>query len=206
MINNNILESETENRIKEAAKEIFHRRGFDGARMQDIADEARINKAMLHYYFRSKDHLFEAVFKEAAMKLFPVIISIIESDLDVDEKIKRLIHNYIDFISANPYVPGFVLHELTQNPERMKQFVANNVFMRPQKFFAQIQDGVDSGKFIPIEPLQLMVTIVASCIFPFVAKPMLHTLFGLDQDGFGAFIEQRKEQMTQFILNGLYKK
>ena len=206
MINNNILESETENRIKEAAKEIFHRRGFDGARMQDIADEAQINKAMLHYYFRSKDLLFEAVFKEAVMKLFPVVISIIESDLDVDEKIKKLIHNYIDFISANPYVPGFVLHELTQNPERMKHFVANNVSMRPQKFFAQIQDGVDSGKFIPIEPLQLMVTIVASCIFPFVAKPMLHTLFGLDQDGFGAFIEQRKEQMTQFILNGLYKK
>ena len=206
MINNNILESETENRIKEAAKEIFHRRGFDGARMQDIADEAQINKAMLHYYFRSKDLLFEAVFKEAVMKLFPVVISIIESDLDVDEKIKKLIHNYIDFISANPYVPGFVLHELTQNPEKMKQFVANNVSMWPQKFFMQIREGVDSGKFIPIEPLQLMVTIVASCIFPFVAKPMLHTLFGLDQDGFGAFIEQRKEQMTQFILNGLYKK
>jgi hypothetical protein len=134
------------------------------------------------------------------------VISIIESDLEVEEKIKKLIHNYIDFISANPYVPGFVLHELTQNPERMKQFVANNVLIRPQKFFAQIQEGVDSGKYIPISPLQLMVTVVASCIFPFVAKPMLHALFGLDQDGFAGFIEQRKEQMTQFILNGLYKK
>lgn len=206
MINNSVLVTETENKIKEAARKIFHRRGFDGARMQEIADEAQINKAMLHYYFRSKDKLFEAVFKEAAMKLFPVIILIIESDLDVDEKIKKLIHNYIDFISANPFVPGFVLHELTQNPERMKQFVASNVFMRPQKFFSQIQEGVDSGKYIPIAPLQLMVTIVASCIFPFVAKPMLHTLFGLDQDDFAGFIEQRKEQMTQFILNGLYKK
>ncbi|MBL7994734.1 TetR/AcrR family transcriptional regulator [bacterium] len=206
MINNSVLETEAENKIKEAARKIFHRRGFDGARMQEIADEAQINKAMLHYYFRSKDKLFEAVFKEAAMKLFPVVILIIESDLDVDEKIKKLIHNYIDFIIDNPYVPGFVLHELTQNPERMKHFVASNVLMRPQKFFSQIQEGIDSGKYIPIAPLQLMVTIVASCIFPFVAKPMLHTLFGLDQDDFGEFIEQRKEQMTQFILNGLYKK
>lgn len=205
MINND-LDSKTEDKIIEAARKIFHRRGFDGARMQEIADEAEINKAMLHYYFRSKDHLFEAVFKEAALKLFPVVISIIESDLDVDEKIKRLIHNYIDFISANPYVPGFVLHELTQNPERMKQFVAHKVLIRPQKFFAQIQQGVDSGKYIPIAPLQLMVTIVSSCIFPFIAKPMLHAVFGLDQDGFDKFIEHRKEQMTQFILNGLYKK
>lgn len=203
---NKILESDTESNIKAAAMKIFQWRGYDGARMQEIADEAKINKAMLHYYFRSKDHLFEAIFQDAAMKLFPVITSIIESDLELDEKIKKLVHNYIDFISANPHVPGFVLHELTQNPERMKQFVANNVLIRPQKFFAQIQKGVAEGKYIPISPLQLMVTIVASCIFPFVAKPMLHTLFGLDQEGFNAFIEQRKEQMTLFILNGLYKK
>lgn len=203
---NKILESETENNIKEAARKIFQTRGYDGARMQEIADEAKINKAMLHYYFRSKDHLFESIFHDAAMTLFPLITSIIESDLALDEKIKKLIHNYIDFISANPHVPGFVLHELTQNPERMKQFVANNVLIRPQKFFAQIQKGIAEGKYIPISPLQLMVTIVASCIFPFVAKPMLHSLFGLDQEGFNAFIEQRKEQMTLFILNGLYKK
>lgn len=203
---NKVLESETENNIKEAARKIFQRRGYDGARMQDIADEAKINKAMLHYYFRSKDHLFESVFQDAAMKLFPVITTIIESDMELEEKIKKLIHNYIDFIIANPHVPGFVLHELTQNPDRMKQFVASNVLIRPQKFFAQIQDGVAAGKYIPISPLQLMVTIVASCIFPFVAKPMLHTLFGLDQDAFDAFVEQRKEQMTLFILNGLYKK
>ena len=161
---------------------------------------------MLHYYFRSKDQLFEAIFQDAAMRLFPVITSIIESDLELDEKIKKLVHNYIDFISANPHVPGFVLHELTQNPERMKQFVASNVLIRPEKFFAQIQEGIANGKYILISPLQLMVTIVASCIFPFVAKPMLHTLFGLDQEAFHTFIEQRKEQLTLFILNGLYKK
>lgn len=203
---NKILESDTEANIKEAARKIFQIRGFDGARMQEIADEAKINKAMLHYYFRSKDQLFEAIFQDAAMRLFPVITSIIESDLELDEKIKKLVHNYIDFISANPHVPGFVLHELTQNPERMKQFVASNVLIRPEKFFAQIQEGIANGKYILISPLQLMVTIVASCIFPFVAKPMLHTLFGLDQEAFHTFIEQRKEQLTLFILNGLYKK
>jgi AcrR family transcriptional regulator len=206
MINNNTLESETENKIKEAARKIFHRRGFDGARMQEIADEAQINKAMLHYYFRSKDLLFEAVFREAAMKILPLVGSIIESDLTLEEKIKKLIHNYIDLIKTNPYIPGFVLHELTQNPERIKLFIANNALLRPQKFFTQIQDGIDARKYIPIAPLQLMVTIVSACIFPFIAKPMLHAVFGLDQDGFEEFIEQRKEQMTQFILNGLYKK
>jgi len=196
---------EAEKKIIEAARHIFHTRGFDGARMQEIADEAKINKAMLHYYFRSKDALFEAVFKEAAMKIFPVIIAHLESDLPLEEKIKAFVHNYIEFIKANPFMPGFVIHEITQNPARFEKMLSGRM-IRPEKIIKQIQEGIDAGKYIPIAPGQLVVSVIAMCVFPFVAKPMVKFALNMGEQQFNEFIDQRKAQITEFILNGIRKK
>ncbi len=111
------IEKSTEEKILAAAKKVFIAKGMAGARMQDIADEAGINKALLHYYFRSKEKLFEMIFMEAAQKLFPKINFIFESDVSLFEKIENFCEEYITIMSENPYLPLFVLNEISRDPE-----------------------------------------------------------------------------------------
>ncbi|NUM79381.1 TetR/AcrR family transcriptional regulator [bacterium] len=197
----------SEEKIIEAARNVFHRKGFDGARMQEIADEAGINKAMLHYYFRSKDQLFEAVFKEALGRIFPMLLSILMSDEPIEENLKKFIPAYIDTIKKHPYLPGFVLHEMTRNPERLTNMVRSvGVASAPPKILQQLQKGMDEGRYIAIAPEQILVSVLAACIFPFVAKPMVKVALGMDDEKFDQFINQRKEQLPEFLLNGIKKK
>src|SRR5687767_15639661 len=89
-------ERETREKILDAAHAVFVRRGTAGARTQEIADEAGVNKALLHYYFRTKERLAEAVFERAARQLFPPLLSTLTSDLSIEEKVERVIQHYID--------------------------------------------------------------------------------------------------------------
>ncbi|PIV16230.1 MAG: TetR/AcrR family transcriptional regulator, partial [Flavobacteriales bacterium CG03_land_8_20_14_0_80_35_15] len=113
-----------ENNILNAAKEIFEKKGMAAARMQEIADEAGINKAMLHYYYRSKQLLFEAVFKSAFSLLAPQLNEIINADTSIFEKIKNFSSNYISFVIKHPYLPNFIIQELNRNPDFVKKLVA----------------------------------------------------------------------------------
>ncbi|HMV26911.1 TetR/AcrR family transcriptional regulator [bacterium] len=193
-----------ENKIIKAARSIFHRRGFDGARMQEIADEAGINKALLHYYYRSKDRLFQAVFEEAISRFFPLVLHMINSEAPLEQKIEKLIHTYIDFIKNNRFIPGFVLHEMTTNPERMRRiFEERGIVPKLDVIKRQIREGIEDGRYIPIEPEQLLLSILSQCVFPFVAKPMVEFFFSMDEKQFNEFIERRKAQVTMLVLNGL---
>lgn len=107
---------DTEKKILEAAKEVFQQKGMDGARMQEIANAAGINKAMLHYYFRSKQLLFEAVFKNAFSLLSPQLNKVLNDDSSIEEKVKSFTHNYISFMKKHPYLPNFIIQESNRNP------------------------------------------------------------------------------------------
>ena len=195
----------TEQRIVDAARSVFVERGFAAARMKEIAGKAGLNQALLHYYFKNKDLLFERVFQDAVRTFFPLIISILESDKGIEEKMTDLVHTYVDFLKANPHVPGFLIHEVTQNPNRLTKFLRTEALPVPVKLIRQYQDGVAAGKYIPIDPIQLIVSVIAMCVFPFVARPMIQTVFGLDNGAFESFIENRKDQVTHFIINGMYR-
>ena len=118
----------TESSILDAAKRIFQNKGMDGARMQEIADEANINKAMLHYYFRSKELLFEAVFTNAFALLAPQLNAILNDDSSIEEKIKKFTFNYISFIIKHPYLPNFIIQELNRNPDFILKLYKTNGF------------------------------------------------------------------------------
>jgi len=111
------IQKDTEERILESAEDVFTNKGLSGARMQEIADKAKINKSLLHYYYRSKEKLFRAVFKKAFVKLAPKSILILTSDIPLFEKIEKFSSAYIDIIIKNPSIPLFVLRELNRNPE-----------------------------------------------------------------------------------------
>ena len=107
----------TEEKILEAAKQVFQIKGLAGARMQEIADVAGINKALLHYYFRTKEKLFTVIFRFALKELQPQVIGILNSDLSLEDKIRAFVEKYLNIIKKNPSLPQFVINQLNQNPD-----------------------------------------------------------------------------------------
>ena len=195
----------TEQTILEAARQQFHQKGFAGARMQEIADKAEINKAMLHYYYRSKQQLFEAVFQEDYQSLVPIIIQVLNGEKPLFQKIREFADQYISFIQNHPYLPGFIMNELSQNPDRIVNMTVNKQFFHLDNFFQEIRSEADQGNIRPIDPKQLMVHLVSLCIFPFVGKPMLKTVLQMDEPGFQEFIETRKTEVPEFVISSIQK-
>ena len=200
----------TEARILEAARAVFIRRGTFGARMQEIAKEAGVNQALLHYYFRSKERLGAAVFQQFASRMFPAVVQILGSDMPLAEKVDRVVALYLDNLSANPFLPGYLLSELHHQPERVQQLLAAagaspGQMMRPVvgTLAAQIHAEVKAGRMRPIAPEQFAANLFSLCVFPFAARPMLGIVFGMDDAGFTRFIEERRQHLPQFIHAGL---
>lgn len=193
----------TEERIFQAARDVFYRQGYDGTRMQEIARRAGINQSMLHYYFRTKEKLFDAVFEVAAGEALGKVFVVLEAEIPLHEKIERFVHAYIDLITENPHIPAFVLQELRRNPDRLKKVIAERAKGRLGLLQRQIAEASDSGQIRPIGPAHLVANMVALSVFPFIARPMLQTALGFDTDGYDAFLAERKAEVTRFILNAL---
>lgn len=195
----------TEERVLEAAKKVFLQKGMDGARMQDIADEAGINKAMLHYYFRSKEKLFEKIFAELSQHFFPKLIMIFESNENLFKKIEMFVSEYIEQMKQTPYLPIFVLNEVNRQPEAFIKKMMGNRKPPVNKFFIAVESEVKRGIIKPINPAQLLLNIVSLCIFPFVARPMFQMLVDINKKTFDEMLEQRKKELPKFIIEAIKK-
>ena len=193
----------TEEQILEAAKNVFQTKGMDGARMQEIADNAGINKAMLHYYYRNKQLLFEAVFKNAFSLLAPQLNKILNDDSSIEDKIRNFTTNYISFIMKHPYLPNFIIQELNRNPDFIITIQKNNTLLNIEKFKAQVDLEVSQGNLKPTKGDQLFINILSLNIFPFVAKPLIKAFTKEDDKGFERLIEQRKTEVSEFIINSI---
>ena len=202
---------DTEQRILDAAHTVFLRRGTAGARTQEIAKEAGVNSALLHYYFRSKERLAEAVFQRAAMQLMPAVIRILGSDAELEAKVEQVVDVELRQLQKTPYLPGYILSELTHHPERVRQLFSAVTGATPaeigKRVFkvlrTQINARVKAGRMHPIAPEQFAINLLALCVFPFAARPMVMALVGLDQAGFNQFIERRRRELAPFFLRAL---
>lgn len=195
----------TEKQILDAAENIFQTKGMSGARMQEIADKAGINKAMLHYYYRSKQSLFEAVFKKAFSLLAPQLDAILNDDSSIEDKITNFTHNYITFISKHPYIPNFIIQELNRNPGFIEKIQENSAFPSLDKFNAQVEREVKDGVLKPTDGKQLFIHILSLNIFPFVATPLVKAFVGLNNREFEEMMERRKTEVAAFIINSIKK-
>lgn len=205
-------DGDTEKRILDAAHAVFIRRGTAGARMQEIAREAGVNQALLHYYFRSKEQLARAAFERAASQLLPAVIDVMGSADDIDRKVARVVSLELDHLSRAPYLPGYIISEVTHHPERARQLIVAMTQgltpddVRPRVFGTlakQIDESVAAGRMRPIAPSSFMVNLISLCIFPFAARPMLQAMLGLDEAGFAQFITRRRDDLTSFFLGAL---
>lgn len=196
-------EQSTDKIILQSAREIFLKSGLAGARMQEIADRAKINKAMLYYYYSSKEELFKAVFMEEVYKMIPKISELLTVDLPLFDKIRYFVENYIDIIKKNKHMPIFVLTEVNQNPERIVDFVREKVSTYFHVLSKDVDDAFEKGLIKKIETQQLIVNMMAMCLFPFASRPMIKGIFGMDENAFDDFIEERKKEVPEFIINAI---
>src|SRR6266511_452069 len=205
-------DGDTEQRILDAAHAVFTRSGTAGARMQEIAAEARVNQALLHYYFRSKEQLARAVFERAATQLMPAVIQVMASDDPLARKVARVIALEIEHLSRAPNLPGYIISEVTHHPDRAAPLItAMARGLTPDqvraRIFAAVRRQIDSevaaGRMRPIAPESFMVNLMSLCIFPFAGRPMLQAMLGLDEAGFARFIARRGDDLTTFFLGAL---
>lgn len=205
-------DSDAQSRILDAAHAVFMRSGTAGARMQEIADEAGVNKALLHYYFRSKERLAAAVFERVARGLFERLGEVAISDLDIEEKVRRIVAVYLDQFARTPYAPGYLICEMNQNPDRAAQLLEALGGPLPAaapavpfllRLAEQIHVEVSAGRMRPIAPRQFLANLVSLCVFPFAARPMFCAVFRMDDREFRDFIEERKATLPEFFLAGL---
>lgn len=192
--------SSTEVKIFEAAREVFQSKGFEGARMQEIADKAEINKSMLHYYYRSKEKLFEKVYQLSIIKLIPQIAGLLNEDLPLEEKIRKFAKKYLELIKLNPDIPLFVLHEMNKNPGRLKTFMLNEVGKKIQPFLDQIQEEREKGNTVDLPVKQIMVNIISLLIFPFIGRQVLQVILSIDDSEFDQFIEERMKFLPDYLV------
>jgi TetR/AcrR family transcriptional regulator len=203
-------DGDTEQRILQAARSVFIRRGTSGARMQEIAAEAGVNQALLHYYFRSKQRLAEAVFREAAGRLIPAVLRLLGSDAPLEQKVEGFVHLYIDTVREQPFLPGYILAELHQHPERVKG-LQEAIGLQPAmvaktllaKLRTELEAGAANGTLRRIAPEQFMVSLLGLTVFPFAARPVLELALGMNDDGFARFLDQRRAELPAFILSAL---
>ncbi len=198
-------ELSTELVILEAAKKVFVQRGFAGARMQEIADEAGINKALLHYYYRSKEKLFQKVFEDTVGGIMQQFNQVITAQGSVLEKLDQIIATYIRNIRKNPHLPLFVLHELSQNRLEFLQYFKNNAAGMPNiaLLIQQLFEEQEAGSIRTYQPLHLFLNVISMCVFPFIAKPVFCNIMDLSEAEFNAIMEERITEVQTFVRRAL---
>ncbi|MCK9422253.1 MAG: TetR/AcrR family transcriptional regulator [Bacteroidales bacterium] len=192
----------TEDRIHEAARKVFHQKGFNGARMQEIADLAGINKALLHYYFRNKESLFEKVFNETFSQIVSNMTKIFLSEMALMSKIEIFVNFYINFISQHSYVVPFIINALYEKPEQLREIITRQN-VSPELLLEQIRKQLKEEMGLDIDPLHIYVNILGLTIFPVVAKPLIQSIFAISDERMVVFFEQRKTIVPTFISNAL---
>jgi AcrR family transcriptional regulator len=197
----------TEERILEAAKEVFMKYGLYGARMQDIADTAKINKALLHYYFRSKEKLFDKVFEGALSKYFEVLDVFSNETLPIKKRLFIYIDNIIDFYSEYPQMTMFLIKETGNNPELFRQKIAAAKKNKTIKLIQVLEDGIKNKEIKKFDTSMFMINLQSLCSFPFLASPMFkYSLKAHGKDWDKDFsTEKLKQSAKTFVENTLTK-
>ena len=193
----------TEEKIKHAARMIFVKKGLAGARMQEIADEAGINKALLHYYYRSKDKLFDAVFTELIDEFAPKMVSAMGSDLPLREKVELYAQEVITALSTHPELPIFIFNELRGNPRDLIKKLGIVESGALEVIDKQLKEEAEACRIRPIPVHEFMINMASMCVFPFLGKPMFQGLFGVTDEMFNMFMEMRKQSVPEYIMHAV---
>jgi AcrR family transcriptional regulator len=189
------INSSTEEKFKAAARVVFTKKGYAATKTRDIAEEAGLNLALLNYYFRSKEKLFDIVMSENLQQLFAFLVPIInDPTTSLDEKIDKVTVNYIDMLINNPDLPIFVLSEIRNNPKGFAEKLQMDAKVLNSHFMKQIAE-----KKKDINPIQFLISFMGMIIFPFVSRPVFQTSEAYKAETFTRLVQDRKKLIPQWL-------
>ena len=196
----------TEQKIKEAARTIFHKKGFAATRTRDIAEEANINLALLNYYFRSKKKLFEIIMMETVSNFMYTMVSALnDENSNLEQKVEFIVSNYIDFVSREPDIPIFLLNEMRNNVDNLMEKLPFKPIILDSVFYKQFQEAVKKGVIIETNPMIFMSNLMSLIIFPFIAKPILQQIGEVDEAQYKKMMQDRKKMIPIWIKSMFYR-
>lgn len=191
----------TESRIKEAARKVFHKKGYAATRTRDIAAESGINLALLNYYFRSKHKLFEIIMEETMVNFLQSMILVVNNEETIFlEKIEKISSNYIDLLIKGPNIPVFIMSELQNGhiPAFFTKISPKQILMQ-SKLSQQWEEEIAKGHYKKIPLIQMLMNVLSLCVFPFISAPMLKMVGDLNEDQFTEAMLWRKGQISAWV-------
>ena len=194
-------EAQTEKLIKEKAKILFFQKGFLNATTQEIADEAGVNRALIHYYFRSRELMLEALLDETLQEKRDRVRSVLTSDLPFREKIANYIDTIVDYGLKYPYLDNFIISETARRPEKVKLFCAKDRFKSSDLIREALEHEIKKGKIAPISAEHFMVNLISLCNYPLLAKSVIQTIHGLTDTAYRKFLLERKDIIFRTIFD-----
>lgn len=194
-------QTQTEKLIKDTAKRVFFQKGHIQATTQEIADEAGVNRALIHYYFRNREHLLSEVFQDAIVESRTKTQEIFASN----DSFKNKISKYLDvFIYRNvnyPYIQNFIINEITKSPEKTKDFLRQKREGILKAILPQLNEEIQKGNIEPIKMEHFMVNLMSMCSYPLIAKPLIQNIFGFDENAYKHFLKERKRAIYKVLFN-----
>jgi TetR/AcrR family transcriptional regulator len=194
-------EVQTENLIKEKAKLLFFQKGFLNATTQEIADEAGVNRALIHYYFRSRELMLEQLLNETLMEKRERVRGVLSSDLPFKKKIAVYIDTLVDYGLTYPYLDNFIISETARNPARVQAFCSKDNVKSSDLIRTQLEVEIKNHNLPAISAEHFMVNLSAMCNYPLLAKSVLQTIHGMTDAAYRKFLIERKQIIYRTIFN-----
>jgi AcrR family transcriptional regulator len=202
--------SQLEEKILQTAEELFMENGFDATSTTDIAKRVGCNQALIHYYFRTKENLFQQIFTKKFQLLLQFIRTEKEKKMDFWHALTQLIDNYFDMLSHHRKLPFFLMTELVMNEERrqaMRMKISTN--MEYLNYYAAwdrlVKEEVEKGNIRPIETMDLTLDVMSLVVFTFLSLPLYSDMFLQNQEEINGYLERRKQEIKTLIFSGLKK-
>lgn len=194
------LDSSTEEKIKQAARVVFHKKGFAATRTRDIAEEAGINLALLNYYFRSKAKLFEIIMIETLLGFMQQIVCVFNDEkTTLERKVEVIAATYIDLIIKEPEIPLFLVSEIRNNAGALLEKLPFKQIVRSSVFMKQHQEAVAAGRIAEPNPLHFLMNLLGLIVFPFIARPLAKGMGTINDVQFNRLMQERKRLIPIWI-------
>lgn len=191
--------TEPEKKILDAARKVFEINGYAGARMQEIADEAEISKASLHYYFRSKENLFERIFDETMTDFMQLVSTWNDDSEDWESKLRRFIREFFSFLKTKSLL--FILGEINRNPDLL---LSRRKKSKPKaKFIEYFERLQANGKVEPVNMYVIYIFMHSLCSYPILNSRMFQMTTGLNNHDFEQFMKEYPDQVADLLIFSL---
>ena len=196
----------TEQIILEAATEVFLDKGFLGAKTTEIAQKADVNHALLHYYFRTKENLFNKVFENKAFDFLNVFKNTFDKNLSFLEKVKEIVEAHFNFIAKDPKIPIFIIREIITNKEK-RDFILTQIIPGGASVLKELEklisEEVEKGNIRPVQPIDLLLNIASLNVMTFVVAQVYYSFDDVENENLQRFLAQRRENNIELILKSL---